>query len=97
MLAGEAFEDAMQREITEELEVDTSHVGELLYSTRDESSPFVVHFMETSITGTPVPVEHHAIEWQHVRGLLAKPLAPADKEFVQMYLAENYESMVGLQ
>tara|TARA_R110002073_G_scaffold156611_1_gene311910 strand:- start:120 stop:584 length:465 start_codon:yes stop_codon:yes gene_type:complete len=93
----ESFEDAIRREVSEELKVCVSQVGEVVYSARDEQSPFVVHFMEASVVGTPVPVEHHAIEWHLIQGLFAKALAPADTEFVQSYLAENYERMVDLR
>tara|TARA_R110002072_G_scaffold211501_4_gene369084 strand:- start:6794 stop:7198 length:405 start_codon:yes stop_codon:yes gene_type:complete len=91
VLAKENFEDALHREILEELAVEVSLVGSTLYSARDGASPFLIHFIEATISGIPVALEHPAIEWQTIGAIGKLAMAPADKEFVLEYLSHITE------
>jgi len=93
VLEDESYEDALRREVFEELRVEASTGGEPLYSARDGDSPFVIHFIETSIVGTPFPVEHDAIQWMQISALPLISMAPADQEFVQNYLIDRVENI----
>lgn len=91
VMCSELLEDAIRREILEELAVEVSLVGPTLYSSRDGSSPFLIHFMEATIVGTPVPMEHAAIEWQTIDAISHLEMAPADTDFVRNYLSQITE------
>lgn len=79
--AEETREDAVRRELAEELELDALDVGPTLYSTVDEGSPFVIDFVETRAEGTPVLHEHSEAGWFTAAELRAVALAPADARF----------------
>tara|TARA_R110002072_G_scaffold135053_1_gene276185 strand:- start:1245 stop:1649 length:405 start_codon:yes stop_codon:yes gene_type:complete len=90
-LDNESYGDAIRREILEELAVEVSQVGPTLYSVREGSSPFLIHFIETIITGVPVPIEHHAIEWRTTGAISHMEMAPADKDFTLNCLSKITE------
>ena len=79
----EGDEEALRRELREELRVELTRVGRLLHSSRDPGSPYVVRFLEVEVRGEPEPVEHEAIRWCGADALQALPLAPADRDFVR--------------
>ncbi len=84
---GESTFDAARRELAEELAVQVAAVGKTLFTTRDGDSPFVIDFVEVSITGTATAEEHVEIAWVDLRGLQELDLAPADDDFVRWLAA----------
>ena len=83
----ESLEAAIRRELQEELAVDAASVGETLFSVHDPGSPFVIHFIETTIQGTPLALEHDAVQWVLPTQASALPLAPSDRIFMEFYVA----------
>ena len=79
---GETRADAIRRELSEELELAATEVGELLFTSGDEGSAFVIEFVETRALGDPVLHEHSDAEWFRPDELRELPLAPADARFV---------------
>lgn len=78
----ETLEQAVQRELSEELGVAVTRVGPAQFERRDPGSDFVILFVETTIAGTPQPLEHLALAWATVQELVKLPLAPSDREFM---------------
>lgn len=81
MLAGESPKGAATRELAEELSLEVSAVGRVLYSARDSGSPFMIDFTEVTASGVPVAREHSEIGWFHPSELAELSLAPADALF----------------
>jgi len=79
---GESSLEAARRELSEELSLSVTAVGKVLYSTRDENSPFEVHFIEVAASGVPIASEHSDVGWFTVEELLDMDLAPADARFL---------------
>jgi mutator protein MutT len=79
---GESREDAVGRELHEELGLTTRTVGARLWWEADEGSPFVIHFLETEVEGTPEAREHSQVGWFTPDEMAALPLAPGDARFV---------------
>jgi mutator protein MutT len=79
--AGESFEDALRRELQEELAVEATHVGAVLFSVLDQKSGFKIQFIPTSVTGEPIALEHAELTWSTTPQLLSYPLAPSDRAF----------------
>ena len=82
VLDGESVFDAVRRELDEELGVEVTGIGEVLYSDRDEGSPFVITFVETQILGGPEAIEHLDVRWVKQGDLGGMELAPTDARFV---------------
>jgi mutator protein MutT len=83
---GETDFAATRRELHEELDVEVVGVGSPLYEFRDPGSDYLIAFVPVCISGKPVLIEHIAIEWATVDELLALPLAPSDRVFVETCL-----------
>ena len=83
---GESVFEAVKRELDEELRVEVTSTGQILYSDRDEGSPFVIEFVETHIAGTPKPNEHSELKWADPAELAKVSLAPTDANFVSKHL-----------
>lgn len=81
--AGEDSESALDRELREELSVELQSIGRLLFSASDPNRPFVVHFVEASVVGQPLALEHSEIRWVSPSDLGRLELAPADAHFVK--------------
>ena len=81
VLEGESRPDAVRRELLEELELDPTDIGALLFTASDDGSPYVIEFLETHATGDPVLHEHSDAGWFGADELLGLPLAPADMRF----------------
>jgi len=81
VLEGESRGDAVRRELHEELGLDTTSVGSVVYSASDDGSPFVIEFVEATAEGTPVLHEHSESGWFTPDELRRLPLAPADARF----------------
>ena len=86
---GETMFDAARREMMEELGVTATAIGETLLSIADPGSPFVIEFVPTKIDGTPVCLEHMALNWHPMSDLLTLALAPSDRRFVEHLLARD--------
>jgi mutator protein MutT len=80
---GESDFDAVKRELAEELQVETTDVGQALLELHDPGSPFLIAFVPTSIAGEPSAIEHSEIRWVPLDLLDSLPLAPSDAAFVQ--------------
>lgn len=78
---GEARADAVRRELAEELDLDATEVGALLFTSSDHGSAFVIEFVETRAVGEPVLHEHSDAGWFGPDELRDLPLAPADARF----------------
>jgi mutator protein MutT len=79
---GESHEAAVRRELAEELGLETLRVGALLRSESDPQSPFVIHFLEVEVEGTPRAAEHSEVGWFTPDEMAALPMAPGDARFV---------------
>jgi len=84
----ESLEDAVSRELTEELAVTTTHVGDVLFSSFDKRSGFEILFLPTRIEGEPQALEHSALAWCAPSELLTHRLAPSDHAFATFLLGE---------
>ena len=80
--AGESDEQAITRELAEELGVEVLAVGDVLFSASDPDSPFVIAFLPVDIRGKPLCIEHAALAWVSRHGMTAYELAPSDARFV---------------
>jgi 8-oxo-dGTP diphosphatase len=89
---GEDLCRAAARELCEELQVKVEGCGDRLYRRRDPGSPFVIEFVEVSISGEPVPLEHDEVRWVTPADAAVLPLAPADRDFVAAWLGGRLSS-----
>lgn len=78
---GESRFDAVRRELTEELALETTRLGETLFRAADEGAPFVIEFLDVVAEGVPVLHEHPELGWFTAAELHELPLAPADARF----------------
>ena len=76
---GESIADAIHRELREELHVAPARVGRVRHAINDPGSPFLVQFVDVTITGEPRSTEHDAIAWVEPAQLWAYALAPSDR------------------
>ena len=81
--------DAVRRELTEELRLETISVGDTLYESRDSGSPFVIRFVEVEVRGEPLALAHEELRWVEPGALTALRLAPCDTRFVVEHLLES--------
>ncbi len=79
---GETDFEAVARELLEEFRVETTAVGGVVWECQDPGSEFLVRFVDTSIRGELVPVEHIEIRWCQPESLRTIDLAPCDARFV---------------
>lgn len=89
---GESDADALRRELKEELDVLLLHAGEVLYSSEDDGSSFLIVFIDTTIEGTIRCSEHTDSAWLTPEQLTATELAPSDRRFVKNVLCAKYSS-----
>ena len=85
----ETLLDAANRELQEELGVAAAKVGEPLVSFADPGSAFVIEFVPTEIRGEPTCLEHSELRWATLQELQSLPLAPTDRQFVELALAQS--------
>ena len=86
---GESLLDAAIRELAEELGVCVTDIGEVLFTAHDAGSVFAIEFVPTYIEGDPKCLEHTGIRWQTLDEMQQMPLAPCDRQFVDLWLAVN--------
>jgi 8-oxo-dGTP diphosphatase len=79
---GETHLDAARRELREELGVEVTAVGGVLFRARDPGSAFVIEFTAVAIRGEPAAIEHSEIRWVAPAEAAMLQLAPADRAFV---------------
>lgn len=89
---GETLVEAAARELSEELDLDVTHVGDIEFSTVDETSSMIIHFTPVVATGIPKALEHTDLSWLTVQELLLMSLAPSDFQFVRHLVAEKVSS-----
>jgi mutator protein MutT len=82
---GETLVEAICREMREELLVEATSSGEILFIAHDKGSPYEIHFIATELVGKPTAHEHDTIEWINIAICDQYPLAPCDHEFVQKF------------
>ena len=82
VLDRESFGDAIARELREELGLDVERLGRVLSRVIDPGSVFEIIFVEVTVSGVPVPVEHERVAWFGREELCRLALAPADERFV---------------
>ena len=80
---GETMTEAVTRELSEELELETVTVGSVRFTAADAGSRFLIHFVDVDAVGEPRPVEHSEVGWHTAHELRTMPLAPADAAFVR--------------
>ena len=84
--SGESFEDALIRELNEELKLTGIEVGEELLAADDELSGFSIRFIPVTTDGEPQLVEHSALGWYELTEMFEMALAPSDRRFVEFLL-----------
>jgi mutator protein MutT len=83
---GESDEEALAREVREELAVRILRFGDLLLDAQDPGSPFQIRFFSVDLEGSPSALEHTRIGWFTREELMGLNLAPTDAKFVRTAL-----------
>ncbi len=86
---GESDFEAAYRELREELGVQVTAVGVEEFAIADPGSAFLIAFVPVSIEGNPTCHEHIDMKWALPDSLLALPLAPSDRRYVEFRLSNN--------
>ncbi len=86
ILDGETDFQAVERELAEELALETVTVGEVLFESADPEAPFFIRFVDVEVDGEPIAIEHAELGWFEPNDLRALALAPSDASFVAQCL-----------
>lgn len=86
---GESLLEAAIRELREELAVQVVSIGPVRFRKNDGDSAFSINFVDVTVEGEPVPLEHSAIQWRCAEDLLKLPLAPIDSQFAKSLCLTN--------
>lgn len=86
---GESEDEALGRELREELGVELDRMGACLFEARDPGTPFVVRFRPAAIRGEPRALEHPEIRWVPRSGMTELELAPSDARFLEAGLPSD--------
>lgn len=84
--SGESDEEAVARELREELGVSVLSVGPPWGAIADSGSEFMIVFVPVRIEGEPECLEHAEIRWVTFGELSGMTLAPTDHAFVNKWL-----------
>lgn len=84
---GESDEEAVRRELREELGVEVVDVGPTSFTAVDPGSPYLIAFVQVRIDGEPTCHEHTALRWGTPAELARLALAPSDRRYVERLLA----------
>jgi mutator protein MutT len=88
--SGESDQQAVERELSEELGLSTTSVGRVLFESQDPDSTFLIRFVAVEVAGDPRALEHSEIGWFDLEALRNLRLAPSDSRFVfEHVLMEN--------
>jgi mutator protein MutT len=83
---GETLEEAIGRELREELGLTLRRIGAALFRASDPGSPYEISFVEAEASGSPRALEHTEVRWFEPAALRDLDLAPADRRFVSAWL-----------
>ncbi len=86
LLPGETMEEAVARELDEELAMECRSTGDILWSAQDPGSEFIIHFVAVKADGEPEALEHGDVGWFTPPELAEMELAPSDAAFVSALL-----------
>lgn len=92
---GESILEAAQRELSEELSMNATASGAVLFSVVDEASGYEIKFVDIIAVGDPQLNEHMELSWLPVSDLCKLNLAPSDRLFVENYIAMANEKNAG--
>jgi mutator protein MutT len=81
--AGESAEEALARELEEELGLTLIAAGDPIALFDDPGSPFTIAFHPVLAGGEPEPREHLELRWVDLAQAAAFELAPTDRRFVE--------------
>jgi mutator protein MutT len=82
----ESDDEALRRELREELGLELRSAGAPEFEAHDDGSPFVIVFIPVDTAGEPVAHEHAALRWSTFEEAASLPLAPSDRRYVQYRL-----------
>lgn len=85
MHQSESFEEALRRELQEELRLRVTESASPLASIADSPAGLTIHFIPTKADGEPEPLEHSSVGWIRPSRVAEYSLAPADQAFVENY------------
>ena len=85
----ESDESAAARELREELGVELTKAEPPIFEARDPESPYVIAFVPVAVRGELKCIEHSAVVCGSPAELLALPLAPADRVFLEFLMRRN--------
>lgn len=82
--AGEDDLAAARRELREELGLEVESIGTPHCEFGDPGSPYLIVFVPVEAVGEPVCHEHTALRWGTPAELARFPLAPSDRQYVEL-------------
>ena len=86
---GESLNEALTREVREELSVDAFEFGLPLFDIVDSGSPFQIIFIPASINGSITLHDHSEHTWVTPEEMKQYDLAPSDRSFLDLYLLKG--------
>ena len=95
--AGEAYHDALARELNEELGISVVIGRPLTFAVHSETDLeiLLLFFRCTIASGAPTPLEGQEIRWVHPGQMKDYPMPPADDEVVVLLVSASDRTMVG--
>ena len=87
---GESDDDAIRRELSEELAVTAISVGTSEFEVADNGSSYLIVFVPVVISAEPAAIEHTAVAWFPPHELLHLELAPSDHRYVEQRVRRSH-------